>query len=245
MEKRRNELLQVLVASSTISVVLCIARMFWMDSYQFGFLLWNLFLAWIPFIIAHQMKLQQRKWIHYTLFLCWLPFLPNAPYMVTDLVHLHHYNGKAMYWFDMFLIFSFAWNGLILGFLSLNRIHNLFHYYFSKRVSWLLVFVLINLCGYGIYLGRFDRYNSWDIISNPVGLFSNIYFDFRHPMHNLDALGFSLFISTFIMIFYLTLVVFKNQKTSDSFVTALVHQTFVSSNWPGTFAHTARELGSE
>lgn len=218
MEKRRNELLKVLVASSTISVVLCIARMFWMDSYQFGFLLWNLFLAWIPFLIAQQMKLQQRKWIHYTLFLCWLPFLPNAPYIVTDLVHLHHYNGQTLYWFDMFLIFSFAWNGLILGFLSLNRIHSVLNHYFSKPVSWMLVFVLIYLCGYGVYLGRFDRYNSWDIISNPVQLFSSIYYDYRHPMHNLDALGFSLMISTFIMIFYLTLVVFKNQKLSEQLV---------------------------
>src|SRR5438105_12495306 len=113
MEKRRNELLKVLVASSTVSVVLCIARMFWMDSLQFGFLLWNLFLAWIPFMIAWQMKLKQPRWMHYMLFLCWLPFLPNAPYIITDLVHLHRWSGNAMYWFDMFLIFSFAWNGLI------------------------------------------------------------------------------------------------------------------------------------
>lgn len=82
----------------------------------------------------------------------------------------------------------------------------------------MLIFVLIYLCGYGVYLGRFDRYNSWDIISNPVQLFSSIYYDYRHPMHNLDALGFSLLISTFIMIFYLTLVVFKNQKLSEPLV---------------------------
>ncbi len=216
--KRRNELLKVLVASSTVSVLLCIARMFWMDTAQFSNLLWNLFLAWIPFLIAQQMKLKQPKWIHYMLFLFWLPFLPNAPYIVTDLVHLHQRSSLMLYWFDMFLIFSFAWNGLILGFLSLNRIHHVLNYYFSKRTSWSLVFALIYLCGYGVYLGRFDRYNSWDIISNPVELFSSIYCDYRYPMHNLDALGFSVFISTLIMIFYVTLVVFKNNRLNEKVV---------------------------
>lgn len=218
MENRRTALLKILVASSTVSVVLCIARMFWMDSLQFGFLLWNLFLAWIPFTIAWQMKLKQPKWKHYILFLCWLPFLPNAPYLLTDLVHLHNKNGQAMYWFDMLLIFSFAWNGLILGFLSMNGIHQLLNHYFTKPISWLLVVGLVYLCGYGVYLGRFDRYNSWDIISNPVQLFSSIYCDYRHPMHNLDALGFSLLISTFIMIFYVTLIVLKNNKIGEQVV---------------------------
>lgn len=212
MEKRRSQLLKILFASSALSIVLCIARMFYADSFQYGFLLWNLFLAWIPFFIAWQMKLDQNKWIHYGLFLLWLLFLPNAPYIVTDLVHLQMHYSRALYWFDMFLIFSFAWNGLILGFLSLNRIHSFLNQQFHKTISWSIVFVLIFLCAYGIYLGRFERYNSWDIFSNPVGLFNNIAYDFMHPLRNKYAIGISMLMSGFLSVIYLTLVGVKGLR---------------------------------
>lgn len=215
MKHYRNYLLKTLTASSAVSVLLCIARMFWVDSLHYEFLLWNLFLAWIPFIIAWQMKLHQQRWKHYLLFVLWLLFLPNAPYIVTDLVHLQHDNGNAIYWFDMFLIFSFAWNGLILGFLSLNRIHSFLNYYFNRKFSWLLIFVLIFLCAYGIYLGRFERYNSWDIVSNPVSLMTNVFYDFRHPLRNLNAMGISLLMTMFLSVIYITLVAVKSINYSS------------------------------
>lgn len=207
---RRKSAITLLAISSTISVLLCVCRMFWLENIQFSNLLWNLFLAWIPFLIANQMRKQQAPWIHYVLFLIWLPFLPNAPYIVTDLVHLHKRTNLYLYWYDMLLIFAFAWNGLLLGFLSLNRMHLIFLKHLKPAIAWCSMFAVLLLCGYGVYLGRFSRFNTWDILNRPHHLFSEIYSDFRYPLLNIEAFAFALVTALLMLACYLSLVVFKS-----------------------------------
>ncbi len=89
-------------------------------SYFFLFLVWNLFLALIPFAISTYL-VSKPEISKVRLFLwatVWLLFLPNAPYIVTDLVHLKLHN-PFWGWFDVLLLVSFAINGLLLYFLSL------------------------------------------------------------------------------------------------------------------------------
>ncbi len=145
--------------------------------YTFIFLIWNLFLAWIPYWIAISIKgifkKTNSKTIALGMVLSWLVFFPNAPYILTDLLHLHH-RSPIPFWYDMMLIVSFAWTGLMLGLISLHEVRIFIMKLYSEKLSWLFTFGATLLCGFGIYLGRCLRWNTWDIISNPGSLFQDI-----------------------------------------------------------------------
>jgi len=147
------------------------------QSYFYFFLVWNLFLAGIPLFITQLMKYyhtwRTSTWQKILLFSTWLLFLPNSPYIITDLIHLHD-KDSILIWFDLFLVFVFALNGLLLGLLSLMDMRGFISKIYSKRVSFLATFSICILCGYGIYLGRFLRFNSWDVLTKPIFLFEKI-----------------------------------------------------------------------
>jgi len=107
------------------------------------------------------------------LFSTWLLFLPNSPYIITDLIHLHD-DDSILVWLDLFLVFVFALNGLLLGLLSLIDMHGFISKSYSRKTSSITTFLICVLCGYGIYLGRFLRFNSWDILTEPLFLFEQI-----------------------------------------------------------------------
>jgi uncharacterized membrane protein len=104
-------------------------------------------------------------------------------------------------WFDLILILSFAWNGLLLGFASLLNIQQFLKHYFSKNTLHVFVFALFVLCGFGIYLGRYPRFNSWDIVTNPITLFSDIISMITHPLKNTRMVGVTVFFSVFLIVF--------------------------------------------
>ncbi len=153
-------------------------------SFFYLFLAWNLFLAFIPYSIT--LLVQSKKnwhhntWILLPIFGVWLLFLPNTPYLITDLQHLRH-TSQNIVWYDAMLLFSFAAYGLFIMTLTIQDMKRIL----SKKIAskW-FPFVLISifiLCGFGIYLGRFLRWNSWDILQNPMALFEDIIMRIRHP----------------------------------------------------------------
>lgn len=109
----------------------------------------------------------------YILFGWWLLFLPNSPYIITDLVHLQNENSNLL-WLDLFLVFVFAINGMVLGILSLLDIYTILTSKFSSIVANCILLKVCLLSGFGVYLGRFLRFNSWDILSKPKLLFLEI-----------------------------------------------------------------------
>ena len=155
------------------------ARIWYSGYITYSFLQWNLFLAWIPLFSALGLwALQQRQrrgtgLAGALLFLCWLAFFPNAPYIVTDFLHLTERNNVPL-WYDLLLIFSFAWNGLVVGFTSLWIVQTVIAGRWGQWLSWLIVAGTLALSGFGIYLGRFLRWNSWDLLTNPRLLASDI-----------------------------------------------------------------------
>lgn len=166
----------------------------------FFFLLWNLFLAWIPFWVA----LRLEKWASSPLravagLALWLVFLPNAPYLITDLLHLRP-QLPVPFWYDVLMIFSFGWTGLLLGFLSLQEVRR----FLEKRLpAWQvygLEFVFIFLCGLGVFIGRFQRYNSWDVLADPLGLVKDVAGVLLHPFVHLDQLGLAVVLSILIFL---------------------------------------------
>tara|TARA_R110002072_G_scaffold18623_1_gene69483 strand:- start:4064 stop:4744 length:681 start_codon:yes stop_codon:yes gene_type:complete len=170
------ETLFPLILLSTLSLFILMVRLKITHSFFFLFLVWNLFLAFIPFVISFLLK-QQTKGSKYGLFLgfcTWLLFLPNAPYIVTDLIHLRH-SGPTQIWLDALMITLFALSGLLCYFLSMRHMEIVLVKHFNKKPIHFLLIAIHFLTGFGIYLGRFLRFNSWDILQEPSGIFSKIF----------------------------------------------------------------------
>ena len=184
--------------SVCFAIALYIARVKISHSIYYGFLVWNLFLAAIPYLISQWMiaRLKTGKSssiLFWAGFCAWLLFLPNSPYIITDLVHLHDRSANLL-WLDLFLVFVFALNGLLLGLLSLIDFRRLLEARFSTKVSSLLIFISCMLSGYGIYLGRFLRFNSWDILTSPKSLSLEIFRSLNEPKVWLITLAFGGFL---------------------------------------------------
>ncbi|MEL6676087.1 MAG: DUF1361 domain-containing protein [Bacteroidota bacterium] len=145
-------------------------------TYYFLFLVWNLFLAWIPYGISTLVSLKrpQRSWMQLSAFCLWLLFLPNAPCILTDLFHLRPRPGVPI-WMDLTLILSFAITSLWLGMASLQHMQKALFDHWGKWLSWATALLILMLCSFGVYLGRFLRWNSWDILTQPQGLLQDIW----------------------------------------------------------------------
>ena len=173
-----------LCLSIGFALLLLFIRIQLTDSSFYLFLVWNLFLAGIPFAITQvfkmSSKLQSLKIVSFLGFTAWLLFLPNSPYIITDLVHLHS-DHSSLVWLDLFLVFVFAFNGLLLGLLSMLDMFALIRQHYGSRVAKYTLFKVCLLSGCGIYLGRFLRFNSWDITTKPANLFIQIIQSFKEP----------------------------------------------------------------
>jgi uncharacterized membrane protein len=179
----RTELDRLLTASIAFSCALALFRMLHTHSTMFLFMIWNLFLAYIPYAISNWLtaspRRMQQPFFRYAIFAVWLLFLPNTFYILTDLYHLHDRRSSlSPEWFDLALIFSAAWNGLLLGVLSIRQMGKLYY---------IPIAPIMALNALGIYIGRYLRYNSWDIITNPFQLSADILYMIIHPFRTQYA----------------------------------------------------------
>ena len=146
-------------------------------SLMFGFLLWNLFLALIPWLASlYGLRRQSRRFptaAKVSAFAIWLLFLPNAPYILTDLLHLRPRSGAPL-WFDLALLLSCAGTGLLLGYASLLNVERVVEERFGRVAAHVTTVTALMLSAFGIYLGRFLRWNSWDVVTDPRALLSDV-----------------------------------------------------------------------
>lgn len=204
-----------LLLSSGFSCFLLLIRMIVTGSIEYIFLPWNLFLAFIPYGItwwmARNIALIENKIKLLAALAVWLLFIPNSFYIITDLFHLIHVRS-APKWFDLLLIFSFAWNGILFGILSIRRLELVLSLQQGKGFSFLWVFIVMWLCSFGIYIGRFLRFNSWDVITDPFSLAGEIMDMVIHPFAYSYAWGMTLCYAAFMTLLYFTI-----KKISESF----------------------------
>jgi uncharacterized membrane protein len=174
------------------------------NSLFFGFLIWNLFLAFIPYGISTKLKtinIDNIPKIKLVLLLfIWLLFLPNAPYIITDFIHLHH-SKSTLVWLDTFLLFTYASTGLLLTITSLNDIYKIIKIKWNLKHANYFSFFVTFLCGFGIYLGRFLRLNSWDVFTAPITVLKKGFFSFSDSKTWLITFGFGSFIYLIFRIF--------------------------------------------
>jgi uncharacterized membrane protein len=217
--QRQKRIALIMLSLSFICLLFGAARIHISGNIKGIFLVWNLFLAWIPFLISYFLGLRERKLSFFKLFFplsLWLLFLPNAPYIITDLIHLHPRDGIPM-WYDAIVIFIFAFHGLMLGIISTLFVHEVLEKYFNKNMIWMFLIGSFILTGYGIYLGRFLRWNSWDIVVHPVDLIQESFIRLTHPVAIVITGIFSLIMLFSYLIFY-QLIHLKNNTYDTKIV---------------------------
>jgi uncharacterized membrane protein len=178
---------RLLIFSCGFSFALTLARIIFTGTWMFTWLNWNLFLAFVPYYISSWII--RKPWlidqkIKFTaLFIAWLVFIPNSFYLITDIFHFELRRPVPL-WFDLALIISFVWNGIFLGVLSIHQMERIIQVKFNLKNNWFFVLAVMWLNAFGVYVGRYLRYNSWDIVTNPLDLFNDIIYLFIHPIRN-------------------------------------------------------------
>lgn len=183
-------------------------RVYLVRQVRFLFLIWNLFLAWLPYLfslvvsIIHQVR-PRWWWAQVIPAGLWLLFLPNAFYIVTDFIHLARVPAIPI-WYDAGLLAITSWTGIFLAVASLYTMQRIVKDYLGSLFSWGFSLLVIGLNGYGVYLGRFLRFNSWDVFFDPVEILADSYDLFRNPMDSKDVIGFILMYTSLFLVTYLT-----------------------------------------
>jgi len=216
--RHRIFLFALLGGATVVSVALYRFRNLWYGEIGYTFLVWNLFLAWIPLGIAYTAYVVtwKRRALSFAVAaaaLLWLVFFPNAPYILTDFQHLGNPSEVVPIWFDVILVVWFAWTGLLLGILSLYLMQDIIHREYGRMAGWALVFGVSFLSGLGIYVGRFLRWNTWDIWQQPKYIFDGIVRGASNP--SLTSIGVTALFGALFLFVYLTFYTFGHLLRED------------------------------
>jgi uncharacterized membrane protein len=205
------------LASLGFATALCLGllalRVWHYGSSSHRWLGWNLFLAWLPalgaFAAYNLNRLPTRfRWLPIIgLSLLWLLFLPNAPYLITDIIHLKQHH-RVPIWYDLITLVAFAWTGSFLGLVSLFLMQMLVRRTVGNTASWLFALCALALNGFGIYFGRFLRWNSWDVFFHPTSLFYDLLEGVRNPFAYMHTIAFAGLFTLFFGAVYLMLLSF-------------------------------------
>ena len=207
---RENIKLVYLIAAC---IMMTILRWKFTESIYYLFLIWNLILAIIPYLITKVIlsskRIRSNVFLLFIAISLWLVTFPNAPYIITDLLHIK--GGSSMPgWFDLILVLSYAWTALLIGIISLNNIENILRSHFKNVMVNILVFSFLVLTSFGVYIGRYLRWNSWDIIRYPYQLINDIFVRILNPMEHLDTWFLTFVFAVFLNMVYWSL--------SDNFI---------------------------
>ena len=207
---RRIAVLASLAILSLFVLAMLLGRVLYTRTLEHTWIAWNLFLAWIPFVLALVLYAQARSGMSRPTLvaiggLCLL-FFPNAPYIVTDLKHIGH-GGEIPILYDVLLLSAAAWTGLLLGLTSLFLVHAVARRFLGVVNAWVLVGGILAASSFGIYLGRVQRWNSWDVFVRPGTLFGQIANGF-HPR----PIALTILLTAFLLTSYLVLYSFARMS---------------------------------
>jgi uncharacterized membrane protein len=193
---KRTKLGLALGAASAVSVGFFVVGAMLNHSNDLWYLNWNLFLAWVPLgiMLLLERTLRHRLWSHWqslVLTVLFLAFLPNAFYLMTDIIHLQE-TTRADLLFDVAMFQSFIINGCILGIISVYMLHGELRKRLTPGYSWLLILGTLLLSSFAIYIGRELRWNTWDILLNPASILFQISESLLHPTDHPEVFSITL-----------------------------------------------------
>jgi uncharacterized membrane protein len=219
MSDRRLATLASLAGLSALVVAMVAVRVAYTGSGHYGALIWNLGLAWIPFGLALLVYDGFRRGAPWTRLavssLLWLLFFPNAPYIVTDVKHLRAWTGAPI-WYDVVLVSAAAWAGLALGFISLYLMQAVARRLVGALNAWVFVAAVLALSSFGIYLGRFQRWNSWDVFVRPGAMAENLWAGLSDPMAQGRAIAVTVLFTAFLAATYLVFYSFARSTLPET-----------------------------
>ena len=204
MRDRRALTIPALLAASALCVATVALREHHTGSDFYRFLIWNLVLAWVPLVLALAAYANARRGASgasVAFGLLWLLFFPNAPYLLTDFIHLRETPTTPL-WYDALMLASFAWTGLVLGYASLYLMQMIWQRAVGT-LSWLGVVAALALASFGVYVGRFLRLNSWDALVRPRRLAHVIHANLENPLQHPRLIASLLVLTTSLTIGYL------------------------------------------
>jgi uncharacterized membrane protein len=209
-----------LLPATLLALGLFAGRVYLSGHLTYAFLVWNLFLAWIPYLFSlWVVSLHRTHPGHWWYVLIpgslWLLFFPNAPYILTDFFHFRT-RLPIPVWYDVGMLSAFAWTGLFLAIFSLRNMQSVVRDLLGPLVSWLFVLGSLGLGGLGVYIGRFLRWNSWDLVVQPYHVLSDVLTQLASPRSHPGAFGVTLLFAAFLLVCYLTLTPLRSIPNLDS-----------------------------
>jgi uncharacterized membrane protein len=208
-----------LAVLSLFVIAMIMFRMVYTRSPEHIAIAWNLLLAWIPLALALIVYDRARTDVSTpalaALGLLWLLFLPNAPYLVTDLKYVGRGEGVPVM-YDVLLLSAAAWTGLLLGLTSLFLVHAIVRRLIGALKAWVFVLGVLALSSFGIYLGRVQRWNSWDVFVRPESLLGDIAKGVFHPLSHPRPIAVTILFTSFLLASYLVFYSFARLGSLDA-----------------------------
>lgn len=183
------------------TILLLAFRILYSGSLAYAFFAWNLFLAFIPLILSSALLKSERDYRQLGLFITWILFFPNALYIITDLTHLKERAGIPL-WFDIIVAFSAALNGLLIGFTSLYQIEIFLRSRLNAKKTKTILYICLLISCYGVYIGRFLRWNSWDVFFSPFRFIDDVAQPFISPLQHPRTWAMTIILFLFFGVFY-------------------------------------------
>ena len=195
-----------------------VTRIYLTHRFDYRFLVFNLFLAWIPYWLSlaalHLDRSRSRdRALIVIVWLTWLAMFPNAPYIITDFIHLRH-TPPLTWWFDLGLVMTYALAGCFCGIVSLRIMHDILRPRIGAAGGWVFVTTVATLAGFGVYIGRFLRWNSWDILARPHRLFPQLAERILNPLDHPRTIGVTLMFGALMLVMYLVLTTTARRERS-------------------------------
>lgn len=197
-----NSFLKQLALLSFFCIIFEVARIYISSSINFIFLPANLFLAWIPVFLALKFHREENRLYLLLWGTLWLTFFPNAPYLITDIIHLKQ-RGNIPIWFDATMLYSFALTGILAGIYSTVLVYERICKVFPVSLSKIIIGALMILSGYGVYMGRMLRWNSWNIVTHPGEILVDTYHRIHNPFAHPGTYGMTLLFGSLLCILFL------------------------------------------
>lgn len=204
MLRQLTSLERILLLSIGFTISLLTVRFMVTGELTYFFYPWNLLLAILPYLFSRRLRSVKAGITGWLFLTCWLLFFPNAPYLITDVFHFEE-RKPVPQWYDLILVISGAWNGLMLGIISLMQVEQFLRVYIRPKTVQLLCVLLVLLCGYGVYIGRYWRFNSWDVITQPGALLRASANSIIRPHHNIQVWAFTIAFAALFYTGYLTM----------------------------------------
>ena len=206
-QRKPGKGLVALAGLALAGLTLVTARGFLTGNWWFFVMLtWNLFLAFFPLGVVLVLRDLRTagflsRWLMVAGLAMWLAFLPNAPYIITDLFHIKNVDAPLL-WFDTITLFLFAQTGLLAGLYSTLVVHRMLRPVTGTWPTWVLMLGSQVLSGFGIYLGRFGRWNSWDVLTKPLALVDALAAASQNHLGLKLTLAYGFVLAVLYMAFY-------------------------------------------